>query len=615
MLRNALQHHQAGRLAEAERIYRQILAIDAHEPDSLHLLGMIAYQAGSHEAAVDLIRQAIAINRKQAAYHSNLATVLRAQGKLDEAAACCERALALKPDLVEVHTNFGNILQAQGKLDEAVACQYRALAIKPDCAEAYYNLGIARQAQGKLDEAVACYERALALKPDYAEAHGNLGTAVQAQGKLDEAVACYERALSLKPDYAKAHGNLGIVLQAQDKLDDAVASYERALALKPDYAEVWNNLGTARQAQDKLDDAAACYERALSLKPDYPEAHHNLGCILYAFGNVDEALARHRRALALEPDYPQARFSESLAQLFKGDYANGWYNYESRWQTKEHDTPMRAYSQPLWTGEKLASGRLLIWGEQGVGDEIMFAGLIPDVVRTGNRCMLDCDARLRPLFARSFPGVDVVSGGDPGNNPELEITAHLPSGSLPGLFRVTNAAFAATTSPYLVADPVERERFRTQYADGRRLVGLAWYTKNRQTGLGRSIDLSLFTALFARPDIRWISLQYGDHQALEDQAAAAGAPILIDRSVNQLSDIDRFAAQIAAMDIVVTIDNSTAHLAGALGIPTWLLLPFAPNWRWLQARDESPWYPTLRLFRQPKLDDWQSVLQRVHSAL
>jgi len=615
MLRTALRHHQAGQLTEAERIYRQVLAIDAHQPDSLHLLGMIAYEGGCHEAAVNMIRKAIAINKKEAAYHSNLATVLRAQGKLDEAAACCERALALKPELVEAHTNLGNILQAQGKVDQAVAHQERALALKPDCAEAYYNLGIARQAQSKLEEAVTCYERALALKPDYAEAHGNLGTALQAQGKLDEAVTCYERALALKPDYAKAHGNLGIVLQAQDKLDEAVASYERALALKPDYAEVWNNLGTTRQAQDKLDDAAACYERALSLKPDYPEAHHNLGCILFSLGNVDEALVRHRRALAIQPDYPQARFSESLVQLFKGGFAGGWHNYESRWQTKEHNTPMRAYAQPLWTGGKLASGRLLIWGEQGVGDEIMFAGLIPDVIRTGNRCMLDCDARLKPLFTRSFPDIDVVSGGDPGHNPELDIAAHLPCGSLPGLFRVTNAAFAATTSPYLFANPVERERFRTQYADGRRLIGLAWYTKNRQTGPSRSIDLALFAALFARPDIRWVSLQYGDYNALEDQAAAARASIVIDRSVNQLSDIDRFAAQIAAMDMVVTIDNSTAHLAGALGIPTWLLLPFAPNWRWRQSRDDSPWYPTLRLFRQPKLGDWQPVVERVSSEL
>ncbi len=543
MLGNALRHHQAGRWTEAERIYRQILAIDARHADSLHLLGMIAYQAGRHDAAVEMIRTAIAINEKAAAYHSNLGTVLQSQGKLDEAAACYERALALNPDLAEIHINLGNIFEAQGKLEEAVVCHERALALKPDSAEAYSNLGNVLQAQDKREEAVACYQRALALKPDYAEAHGNLGNALQVQGKLDQAVACYERALALKPSYAKAH--------------------------------------------------------------------HNLGCVLYSLGNLDEALARQRRALALQPDYADARFSASLAQLSKGDFASGWRNYESRWQSKEHDTPMRTYPQPLWTGEKLASGRLLIWGEQGVGDEIMFAGLIPDVIRTGNRCVLDCDARLRPLFARSFPPIDVVSG----YNAESDIAAHLPSASLSGLFRAAGAAFAATTSPYLTPDPVERDRFRASCADGRRLVGLAWHTKNRKTGRNRSIDLRSFAPLFARPDIRWVSLQYGDHNALEEQAAAAGAPLLIDRSVDQFADLDVFAAQIAAMDLVVTIDNSTAHLAGALGVPVWLLLPFAPDWRWLQAREESPWYPSMRLFRQPRLGDWQSVLQSVKSVL
>jgi tetratricopeptide (TPR) repeat protein len=520
LLLNAVRHHRAGRLTEAARIYRQILAIDAHQADSLDLLGMVAYQAGGHELAAAMIRKAIAVNEKEASYHSNLGTVLQAQGKLDEAAACYQRALALKPDLAEVHVNLGNILQVQDKLEEAVAC----------------------------------YERAVALKPGLAEAHHGLGNTLQVQDKLEQAVACYERALALQPGHAKAH--------------------------------------------------------------------YNLGCALRALGNVEEALVRYRIALALQPDYIPAGFRESLAQLLKGEFTPGWHNYERRWQSKDHGTPMRAYPQPLWTGEKLASGRLLIWGEQGVGDEIMFAGLIPDVTRTGNRCILDCDARLQPLFARSFPGIDVVSNHDvahedPAHNPELAIAAHLPSGSLPSLFRATNGAFSATTSPYLLADAAERERFRARYAeaDKRRLVGLAWHTNNRKTGRYRSIDLSLFAPLVARRGIRWISLQYGDHDALQNQAAAASAPILIDRSVDQLSNIDIFAAQIAAMDMVITIDNSTAHLAGALGVPAWVLLPFAPDWRWLQAREDSPWYPTLRLFRQPKRGDWQSVMQRVQSAL
>lgn len=549
MLGNGLRRHRAGQLAEAERIYRQILAIDSHHADSLHLLGMIAYEAGGGEAAIEMIRKAIAINKTEAAYHSNLGTVLQALGKLEEAAACYRNALALRPELAEAHYNLGNVLQAQDKFEDAAACYERALALRPELAEAHYNLGNALQEQGKLDEAVACYERALAIEPEKYEARHNLGNALQAQAKLDEAMACYEQALALQPGYAKAH--------------------------------------------------------------------YSVGCALHALGKLDEALVRYRLARSLQPDFAQAGFSESLAQLLQGDFASGWRNFEWRWQTEEHDTPMRAYPQALWTGEKLASGHLLIWGEQGIGDEIMFAGLIPDVIRSGNRCLLDCDARLKPLFARSFRGIEVVSGHGRGDNSELEMAAHLPSGSLPGLFRANCAAFAATTSPYLIADPEERERFRDRYADAdkKRLVGLAWHTNNRKTGRDRSIDLSLFAPLFVRPDIRWVSLQYGDHDALEKQAAVAGTDILIDRSVDQFADIDSFAAQIAAMDMVVTIDNSTAHLAGALGVPTWVLLPFAPDWRWLRAREDSPWYPTMRLFRQPKRGDWQSVVQRIQSAL
>ena len=548
LLVKALRHHRAGRSTDAERIYRQILGIDARHADSLHLLGMIAYQEGRHTIAVEMIGKAIAINKTRVAYHSNLGTVLQAQGRLEEAAAGYRSALALSPQLAEAHYNLGNVLHSQDKLEEAAAC----------------------------------YERALALRPGLVEGHYNLGNA----------------------------------LQSQDKLEEAVASYERALELDPGKYEALHNLGNALQAQGKLGQAMSCYERALAVQPAYAKAHYSIGCLHHALGDLDEALVCYRAARTLEPDLAQAAFSESLAQLLQGDFAAGWPNFEWRWQTKEHNPRMRAYSQPLWAGEKLARGRLLVWGEQGVGDEIMFAGLIPDVIRTGTRCVLECDARLKPLFARSFPGVEVISNKDPrdalADNHELDIAAHLPSGSLPGLFRPTSAAFAATSSPYLIADAVAREGFRAHYsgAHRRRLVGLAWHTNNRKTGRVRSIELSLFAPLIARPGIRLVSLQYGDHEALEKQAAAAHAPLLIDRGVDQFQDIDLFAAQIAAMDMVITIDNSTAHLAGALGVPTCLLLPFVPDWRWLQTRDDSPWYPAMTLFRQPRRDDWQSVVQK-----
>jgi tetratricopeptide (TPR) repeat protein len=549
LLAQALGHHRAGRLIDAEPIYRQILALDPRHADSLHLLGMIAYQAGRHQIAVEMMGKAIAVNKTQAAYHSNLGTVFQAQGMLEEAAASYRSALALSPQLAEAHYNLGNVLHAQDKLEEAAECYQCALALRPDLAEAHYNLGNTLQSQDKLEEAVASYERALELDPGKYEALHNLGNALQSLGKLEESLSCYERVLAVQPAYAKAH--------------------------------------------------------------------YSIGCLRHILGDLDEALACYRLAQALEPNFAQAAFSESLAQLLQGDFAAGWPNFEWRWQTKEHTPRMRAFPQPLWKGEKLARGRVLIWGEQGVGDEIMFAGLIPDVIRTGTPCVLDCDPRLKPLFARSFPSLEVISSKGSANNlednQEFAIAAHLPIGSLPGLLRATSAAFAATSSPYLKADPPARERFRARYAhaDGRRLVGLAWYTNNRKTGRVRSIDLSLFGPLFARRDIRLVSLQYGDHEALEKQVAAAGAPILIDRSVDQLRDIDLFAAQIAAMDMVITIDNSTAHLAGALGVPTCLLLPFVPDWRWLLSRDDSLWYPTVTLFRQPRQGDWHSVVGKV----
>jgi tetratricopeptide (TPR) repeat protein len=432
---------------------------------------------------------------------------------------------------------------------------------------------------GRLPEAEHIYRQALALDPFNADGLHLLGMAAFQSGRQDEAEQLLLRAIDLLPTAASYHANLGNILQSQGKLAQAEASYRRALELRPEQAEV----------------------------------HLNLGHVLKAQGHVELALACYQRTLALKPDLAEAGAAESMVLLLKGDFARGWKAFEFRWQIRGWETPMRAYPQPLWCGEQLPSARLLVWGEQGIGDEIMFAGLVPELVRAGHRCALDCDPRLQTLFARSFPGVEVVSGFDPHRDKELNVAAHLPSGSLPGLFRTSLEAFARTQSPYLAADPIRRHSFRE--SRGGLLIGLAWHTRNRQSGPARSIDLALFAPLFASAKARWVSLQYGDPAALEAEASRASAPLLIDRSVDQLSNIDIFAAEVAAMDLVITIDNSTAHLAAALGIPTWLLLPFAPDWRWLLDRDTSPWYPSMRIFRQPRAGDWQAVLDQVQSAL
>jgi protein O-GlcNAc transferase len=297
LLATAIAYHQAGRHAEAEAVYQQILAIDPNQVDSLHLLGVVAHQLGKNDAAVALIGKAIALNGNDSSFHNNLGIVLKGQGRLDEAVGCYRRALVIKPDYAEAHNNLGNALGDQGKLAEAAGCYRQALVLKPNYAEAHNNLGNALRHQGKLAEAVDCCRRALVLKRDYVEAHNCLGNALRDQGKLDEAVDCYRQALVLKPDHAEAHNNLGNALWDQGKLDEAVGCCRRALALKPTLAEAHNNLGNVLRDQGKLDEAVACYRQALALKPDYPGAHSNLLSSLNYHMTLPpgELLAAHRR--------------------------------------------------------------------------------------------------------------------------------------------------------------------------------------------------------------------------------------------------------------------------------------------------------------------------------
>jgi cytochrome c-type biogenesis protein CcmH/NrfG len=433
-------------------------------------------------------------------------------------------------------------------------------------------------------------------------------------GQLAEAERLYLQVLDVDPNHADALHLLGMVAFQGGDLDRAALTIRQAIALHPTAASYHSNLGNVLQAQDKLDEAAASYRQALVLRPDLAETHVNLGYVLQQLGDVDGSLAEFRLALRFSPDLAEASVAESGALLLKGDSA-GWSNFDLRWHTRDFDTTMRTYPQPRWNGEPLSSGRLLVWGEQGVGDEVMFAGVIPDLIATGIPVVIDCDRRLAPLFARSFPGVPVISGFDPAKHPELEIAAHLPSGSLARFFRESPAAFAAVKSPYLFADAAERERLRSKYHDGRLLIGLAWHTRNAKSGRRRSIALTALAALFDNPRHKCVSLQYGAHAELEAQVQAAGVALMVDSTVDQLGDIDRFAAQVAAMDLVIAIDNSTAHLAAALGRPTWLLLPFAPDWRWLLETEKSPWYPTMRIFRQSQRGDWPSVVRQVHTAL
>jgi tetratricopeptide (TPR) repeat protein len=630
--------HGNGRFAKAEQFCLRILAIDVRHAQALHLLGIIAYQTGRYEIAVRMIRRAIAVNEVQPFYHSNLGNALqvqgrldeavasyeraltinpgyaeahsnlgialKAQGKLDEAVTSYERALTINPGYAEAHSNLGNALQVQGKLDEAMACYKRALTINPGYAEAHSNLGNALQVQGKLDEAMACYKRALTINPGYAEAHDNLGNALQAQGKVDEAMACYKRALTINPDYADAHYNLGNALQVQGKAEEAVASYERALTINPGYAEAHSNLGSALQAQGKVDEAMACYKRALTINPGYAEAHSNLGIALKAQGKLDEAVASYERALTINPGYAEARWNLSLTQLLQGDFAVGWRNYESRYFLKWRP---RNFPQPLWHGESLNGARILLHAEQGLGDSLQFLRYVPIVQAAGGAVVLDLPEPLFRIAAGMSSDFVLKTSGEP--LPPFDWQC--PLMSLPLALGTTLETIPATV-PYLTVpeEALHSAASRSWPKDGLR-VGLVWAGNPTQLNdLNRSVPLSILKPLLDIEGIHFFSLQMGSANV---QLAAAQAPIV--DLAPAIGDFADTAALIAHLDLVIAVDTSVVHLAGALAKPVWVLLSFASDWRWLLDREDSPWYPTARLFRQSRQGDWQSVIKQVRTQL
>jgi len=605
----AVQHHQAGRLQAAEQIYRLILQAEPDHADTIHLLGVIAYQVGQYEIAVASMERAIALNGSVAAFHNNLGNAWKERGNAEKAAACYRRALELKGDFAEAQSNLGNALRDQGQLDEAVGCYRRALELKTDFADAHSNMGIALKKQGKTDEAVACYRRALQLRPDYAEAHSNLGVALKDQGKPDEAVACYRRAVELKADFADAHSNLGNVLRDQGKLDEAVACCRRAVELKGDFAEAYSNLGNALKDQGELEEAVACCRRALQLKPDYAEAHCNLGLAFNDQGKLDEAVACYQRAVELNPDYADGHASLAVNRLLRGDFQRGWPEYEWRWRTK-HLSP-RLFEQPLWDGRSLAGKTILLHAEQGLGDTIQFVRYAALVKRFEATVILECQKPLLALLA-SCPGIDQLVGqGDA----IPEFTTHAPLLSVPGIVKTSLDTIPATV-PYLFAAPalIDHWREKLREVEGYK-IGINWQGR---PGLGpwraRNIPLQQFAALAEIPGVRLISLQRGPGR---EELARAGESFLdlgdaVDQTGGAFMDT---AAIMMNLDLVITSDTALPHLAGGLGIPVWVALPFAADWRWLLQRSDSPWYPTMRLFRQRERGNWPGVFDDIRKAL
>jgi tetratricopeptide (TPR) repeat protein len=638
-LGNCLQ--DLGRLPEALQQYEAALKIDPAMLMAWNNRGLALRRLGQQEQAAASFSEAIRRAGDFAPAYYNRGDALAALGRRDDALADYDRAIALKPDFAEAHCNRANVLLEQGQAREALGGYDRAIALAPGfhqawmsrgialasllrladaeesmrraivlapgLAEAHYNLGKVLKEQGRLEEAVSAYDEAIRLAPAHAEALGNRGTALKELGRLDEALASLDRALALKPGFAEAHSNRGNVLTELLRLDEALASQDRAVALMPDVADIHCNRGNTLQELNRLDEAVASFDRAIALKADHAEAYSNRGNALRELGRLDAAIASFDRAIALTPDKAGMRYNKAMAALQAHDFRTGFDLYRDRWNSPDFEGHAPKTDVPGWDGGP-PRGPLLLWAEQGIGDELFYASLLSLLDFDRMQVTLAADRRLHPLFRRSFPGLTLVGRQDTSG----DFAAQAAIGDLGHLLGVDAAMISRRRHPYLLAGA---ERMAALCAGNAvlntgRVCGVSWRSGNRRMGGARSIGLGDLAPLLADSGFSAVNLQYGDvgpdvRAAREEHAL----DIQVLKGLDVFNDLDGLAAAIALCDVVLTIDNVTAHLAGALGIPAIVLVPTGKGryWYWGGER-QSLWYPSLSLVYQEQIGDWAPSL-------
>jgi tetratricopeptide (TPR) repeat protein len=563
--------------------------------------GISLAQQRRFDEAADRFRDAIRLHPQGPAGHNNLANILSFQGRFAEAVASYRTALAISPDDPPTLNNLGNALRQIGEFDEAVRCCRRSVTLRPDYGEAHSNLSLALGAQGKLDEALHHIQVALRLRPDFAVAHANLGHILRELGRIDEGIAACQQAIRLDPQHAEAYSYLGSLYAKRDQWDNAAEQYRLALQLRPDLVRARIGLASCLWYQDRLDEAKQHCLEALRQRPDRAEAHNILGTALLKEGALSESLAAFDEALRHDPKLAEAHFNRAMVVLAMGRFEEGWQEYEWRWQCK-HFVIQRPNRDP-WDGSPLSGKTIILHSEQGMGDTLQFVRYAPLVKALGATVILACPQPLMPLLSRS-PGIDQIIARDA---PLPPCDAHCSLLSLPGRLHTTLETIPRQV-PYLFADEQRVESWRRKLAglSGFK-IGIAWQG-NAQHPFDRfrSMRLEEFAPL-AQPGVTLIRLQKGPGA---EQLAHLGGRF----TVTDLGPFDDTggafmdtAAIMKNLDLVITSDTATAHLAGGLGVPVWIALSAIPDWRWLLERTDSPWYPTARLFRQGPARKWDEV--------
>lgn len=538
------------------------------------------------------------------------AVVLQQQGRLREAEKIYARVLKVAPDQFDALNLLGTVKLLRGQAGEAYRLISAALKVNPRVPDVWVNRGLVLHALKRDEEALESFEKALALKPDDAGALNHRGNVLLGLGRPADALAAFDRLLALFPRHGEARLNRGIALAGLERHEEALVDFDAALATAPGSPMAHYNRGIALFSLGRYADAVASYDRTLAAAPDHVKALNNRGLALQALNRHPEALASYGRAVEIQKDYADAHFNQALALLTIGDFRRGFQEYEWRWRRTGMPAERRGHGRPLWLGEyPLQRKTILLQAEQGLGDTIQFARYVPLLARAGAKVVMEAQQELVPVLAQVDGAARVVARGQP--LPAFDV--YCPLGSLP-LALKTDAASIPADTPYMKADDARIAKWQARIdGSGRPKVAVAWSGNVRHSNdRNRSIALSQLAALWPADRVRFVSIQ---RELRNDDAQLLAAEERVTQVGADLDDFADTAAVLALVDLVITVDTSVAHLAGAMGRPVWILLPFSPDWRWTLEGESSRWYPTARLFRQPSLGDWASVIERIRSEL
>jgi tetratricopeptide (TPR) repeat protein len=620
--REALALHQQSRLVEASSAYREVIGWQPRHVQALTYLGVIAFQEREFERALEWTARALEVDPHSAATHLMRGHALMQLGRSEEAIESYDCVIALKPDSADAYLHRGNALTQAGKNLAAVSSYDGALALRPNSAEIHNNRGNALRSLREFEAAIKSYERAIAAMPGLAEPYFNRGLALHELKHHEAALASYDQAIAMNPGFAEAYFSRGNTQRDIKQLGEALTSYDRAIAAKVDYAEAHCNRGNLLCELERLEAALSSYDSAIAVAADYADAHCNRGILLGELGRYEEALQSFERAVAIDPHHASAHVSRAFVRLMLGDLENGWRDFEWRWKNERSVTirEKRDFSQPLWFGDESLEGKtILLHCEQGLGDTIQFCRYAPLIVERGASVIFEVPESLHQLL-RSLKGVTrwVVQG-----EPLPPFDFYCPLMSLP-MACGTTLETVPSSIPYLRADAERRQHWRHKLGERvKPRVGLVWSGGFRPNlpelwaaNDRRNIPLRKLAAL-RHPGIEFYSLQKG--QPAEEELARLveegwDGPNLKDHT-DELHDFEDTAALIEQLDLVISVDTSTAHLAGALGKPVWIMNRLGGDWRWLLDRTDSPWYPTARLYRQRRRGDWEGVVRNMRHDL